>query len=259
MVLCGPRLTHRHTCATLIEAGLNVVGICVCDQRKAGLPFSTILRNIKRKGLAVTLSRTTARLLYEAINRTKDRRIFQRLFDEASIHETLSQWHGATHHTTSYSDAESLAWLRARQPDVFVVHTPYWVGKKVRELPATGIVLGGHPGITPEYRGTHAAFRAVYQGHPEDVGCTVFHLDETLDAGDVVAQERIPIEPGDSFVTLGWKGMKRIAELQAGVLADFDRGVPVPRRPVTPPPDSVFDHPTLREYIHYGRIQDLAR
>ena len=39
-----------------------------------------------------------------------------------------------------------------------------------------------------------------------------------VDTGDIVAQERIPVEKGDSFMTLSWKGMIRIAQLQAAAL-----------------------------------------
>ncbi len=47
VVLCGPRLFHLNTCATLIRSGLNVVGICVADQRTAGIPLSYLLKSIK--------------------------------------------------------------------------------------------------------------------------------------------------------------------------------------------------------------------
>jgi hypothetical protein len=84
-------------------------------------------------------------------------------------------------------------------------------------------------------------------------------LNAGVDTGDVLAQEKIPVEPGDSFVTLGWKGMIRIAELEAQLLSDLESGIPLPAQGVSVPPDSQFDNPTLTELIRYRLRQQYAR
>jgi methionyl-tRNA formyltransferase len=260
VVLCGPKVTHKHTCATLIRHGLNVVGICIADQRSAGLPLKYIRRDVERKGAAVTLSRVMARFLYAIQNSRADRKIFASLFDEQAIESALHGWKGPIHRTADYSAPETLAWLKDQAPDVIVAHTPYWVGKVVRNIPKTKIVLGGHPGVTPHYRGSHSAFWALYRGKPEDVGCTVFTLDDGVDTGDIVAQCRLSIDRGDSFITLGWKGMIQVAEMQALVLRNLDAGVDLPRRRIESLPErSAFDNPTLAEYLTYRSRQRLAR
>lgn len=259
-VVCGPEITHKNTCATLIRKGLNVTGICIADQRTAGLPLQYLRRAAKKKGWRATLSRMLARVQYSVQNSRQDKQIFSRLFDQASIEATLAAWAGPIYRTPNYSTPETLAWLKKLEPDVIVAHTPYWIGKAVRNIPRTRIVLGGHPGLTPNYRGSHSAFWALYRNQPEDVGCTAFVLDEGVDTGDIVAQRRLPIEEGDSFVTLGWKGMITTAEMQAQVLADFDAGVAIPRRPVDHVPEnSEFDNPTLGEYLTYKSRQHAVR
>jgi folate-dependent phosphoribosylglycinamide formyltransferase PurN len=259
VILCGPRLTHLNTCATLIRAGLNVVGICMADQRKAGLPLKYLWKSIERKGIWPTTSRALARLVYSALNARQDRAAYERIFNHQEIDGTLGPWQDRTHRTDDYSNPQTLAWLKERNADVLVVHTPYWVGKKVRDLPRKGIVLGGHPGLTPAYRGSHSAFWAVYFQKPEDVGCTVFMIDSGVDTGDVVAQERIPVEKGDSFMTLSWKGMVRISQLQAEALKNLDAGVELPRRKVSAQPNSEFDNPRLGEFLRYRMRQHLVR
>ncbi|MGA3294921.1 MAG: formyltransferase family protein [Candidatus Acidiferrales bacterium] len=259
VVLCGPELSHLNTCATLIRSGLNVVGICMADQRTAGIPIKYVWKSIRRKGIWPTVSRSLARLAYLALNSRQDQAAYNRLFDRSAIERTLRPYAGRIYHTDDYSNPRTMAWLKEQKPDVFVVHTPYWVGKKVRNLPRTGIVLGGHPGLTPAYRGSHSAFWAIYSQKPEDVGCTVFLVDAGVDTGDVVAQERIPVEKGDSFRTLSWKGMIRIAELQADALKQLDDGVDLPRRKITASPDSEFDNPTLGEFLRYRMRQQFVR
>lgn len=259
VVLCGPRLTHLNTCATLIRSGLNVVGICMADQRTAGIPLQYVLKSARRKGLWPTVSRGLARVAYLAFNVRQDRAAYESLFNRQAIEETLRPFASQTHHTSDYSNPETLAWLKQQDADIFVAHTAYWIGKKVRNLPRKGIVLGGHPGITPVYRGSHSAFWAIYFRKPEDVGCTVFLIDEGVDTGDVVAQERIAVEKGDSFMTLSWKGMIRIAELQAEALRNMDEGREIPRRKVSAMPGSEFDNPTLGEFLRYRLRQQLVR
>lgn len=260
VILCGPELHHQHTCATLIRNGLNVVGICVADQRIAGLPLRYLLRSTQKKGVWDTASRLSARLAYLALNWRRDQAAYRHLFNASELAGTLRPWSDRSHHTRDYSSPETLAWLKERDGDVFVVHTPYWVGKKIRELPRKGIVLGGHPGITPDYRGSHAPFWAVYKQKIEDVGCTVFLIDSGVDTGDIVAQERIPVEKGDSFMTLSWKGMIRIAQLQAQVLNNLDWGIEFSRHRIGAiPPGSEFDNPTLGQFLRYRISQNVVR
>jgi|SRR5579872_2772277 len=259
VILCGPHTAHRNTCATLIGAGLNVVGICMADQRKAGLPLPYLVKSVRQKGLLPTLSRASARIAYRLMDLGRDRAAMTRIFDEPAIEATLFNWNGPIHKTESFSAPETMEWLKATDPDVFVVHTSYWVSKNVRSLPRTGIVLGGHPGITPHYRGSHSAFWAIYFGKLQDVGCTAFLLSDGVDTGDIVAQDRIPIADGDSFITLSWKGMKRTAELQAAAIADLDHGIPLTRKCSPVPANSEFDNPRLGEFLRYRWRQQRVR
>jgi hypothetical protein len=260
VILCGPKLHHLNTCSTLLRGGLNIVGVCIADQRTAGMPMQYLLKSAKKKGLWRTLSRSLARLAYLAVNRKQDQSAYEHLFNRKEIEQTLEPCADRIHRTENYSSPETMAWLKECAADVFVVHTPYWVGKKVRELPRKRIVLGGHPGITPDYRGSHSAFWAIYKQKPEDVGCTVFLIDSGVDTGDIVAQERIPVEKGDSFMTLSWKGMLRISQLQAQVLKKLDDGHALPQRKLgTIPPGSEFDNPTFTEFVRYRLRQQLVR
>ena len=260
VVLCGPMLHHQNTCATLIRSGVNIVGICMADQRTAGMPLRYLIKSARKKGLWRTASRSLARIAYLALNKRRDQAAYRQLFHQRELTETLRLWADRIHHTDDYSNPQTLTWLREREADIFVVHSSYWVSKKVRALPRKGIVLGGHPGITPDYRGSHSAFWALYKQKPEDVGCTVFLIDSGVDTGDIIAQERIPVEKGDSFMTLSWKGMIRIAQLQAEALNKLDQGQGLPRRKITAiPPDSEFDNPTFGEFLRYRLSQKLVR
>src|SRR3954470_21615649 len=111
VVLCGPELVHLNTCATLIESGLNVVGICIANQKTAGIPIQYLLKSAKRKGLWPTVSRVLSRMLYLAVNARQDRVAYSRLFNQKKIEEVLRRVAGRIHHTSNYSSLETMAWL----------------------------------------------------------------------------------------------------------------------------------------------------
>ena len=62
-------------------------------------------------------------------------------------------------------------------------------------------VLNVHPSLLPEFRGLRAVERVLEAG-VDETGVTVHFMVEEVDAGPIVAQERVPILPGDSKETL---------------------------------------------------------
>ncbi len=64
-----------------------------------------------------------------------------------------------------------------------------------------GRILNTHPALLPAFPGAHAVRDALDHG-AKVTGCTVHVVDATLDGGPIVAQEAVPIEPGDDEATL---------------------------------------------------------
>ncbi len=62
-------------------------------------------------------------------------------------------------------------------------------------------VLNVHPSLLPEFRGLRAVERALEAG-VDETGVTVHLMVEEVDAGPVVAQERVPVLPEDTKETL---------------------------------------------------------
>ena len=62
-------------------------------------------------------------------------------------------------------------------------------------------VLNVHPSLLPEFRGLHAVKRTLEAGVGE-TGVTVHFMVEEVDAGPAVAQEAVPVLPGDTEETL---------------------------------------------------------
>lgn len=73
--------------------------------------------------------------------------------------------------------------------------SPWFVGQW------RGRVLNIHPSLLPKYRGLDTHARAIAAGDTVS-GCSVHVLTEELDAGEVLGQAEVPIEPGDTPASL---------------------------------------------------------
>lgn len=64
-----------------------------------------------------------------------------------------------------------------------------------------GRMLNIHPSLLPEFPGLDTHARAIAAGR-RIAGCTVHFVRAEMDAGPIVAQEKVPVEPGDTPDTL---------------------------------------------------------
>jgi phosphoribosylaminoimidazolecarboxamide formyltransferase/IMP cyclohydrolase len=113
-----------------------------------------------------------------------------------------------------------------------------------------GRILNTHPALLPAFPGRHAVADALAHGVTV-TGCTVHLVDQTLDAGPIVAQEAVAIMPGDdeaavheriravehrllpSAVALALAGALSVGPDGRRVTIDLERAdaiLPVPRR-----------------------------
>jgi phosphoribosylglycinamide formyltransferase 1 len=72
-----------------------------------------------------------------------------------------------------------------------------------------------HPSLLPAFPGLDAIGQALAAG-AEETGVTVHFVDEGVDTGPVIAQERVAIEPGDTAETL----YARIREVEHRLLPE---------------------------------------
>jgi phosphoribosylglycinamide formyltransferase-1 len=99
-----------------------------------------------------------------------------------------------------------------------------------------GRILNTHPALLPAFPGWHAVRDALAAGVAE-TGCTVHLATLEMDAGPIVAQEVVPVRPGDSEETLHER--IKVAERRlypatvAWALAELDSG-----REIRPPADA---------------------
>jgi phosphoribosylglycinamide formyltransferase-1 len=81
-----------------------------------------------------------------------------------------------------------------------------------------GRVLNSHPALLPSFKGWHAVREALAYG-VKVTGCTIHIATEETDVGPILAQEAVPVEPGDTEETLH----ERIKVVERRLYADTIR------------------------------------
>lgn len=94
-----------------------------------------------------------------------------------------------------------------------------------------GRMLNIHPSLLPKYPGLHTHERALAAGDAQ-AGCTVHEVTPDLDAGPILGQARVKVEPGDTAETLTARVLEQEHRLYPAVLRRFAEG---DRRPVMLP------------------------
>ena len=85
-------------------------------------------------------------------------------------------------------------------------------------------ILNIHPSLLPDLRGLHTHERALAEGRAEH-GCTVHFVTEELDAGEIVAQARVPVLPGDDAETLAARVLREEHRLYPAALDKVARSL----------------------------------
>lgn len=94
--------------------------------------------------------------------------------------------------------------------------SPWFVGEW------RGRILNIHPSLLPKYRGLETHARAIEAGDRIS-GCSVHIVTEELDAGEVLGQAEVPIEPGDTPAGLEQRVLAAEHQLYPKVLSEFVR------------------------------------
>lgn len=94
-------------------------------------------------------------------------------------------------------DGQLEALLRRDGADLLFVHACHHrLAPEVFEAPRFGTV-NLHPSLLPRHRGPDPTAWVLAAGDGE-TGLTAHYMDEGLDTGPIIAQQKIPVEPGDT-------------------------------------------------------------
>ena len=81
-----------------------------------------------------------------------------------------------------------------------------------------------HGGLSPRYRGADCTFWALYNGEPDQVGCTLHRIDAGIDTGTLIAHVRPEVRESDDELTLFWRGIRDSADAYVEMLGRLEHG-----------------------------------
>jgi methionyl-tRNA formyltransferase len=110
-------------------------------------------------------------------------------------------------------NAEAIETLKNLKPDIVIVAAYGKIlPKAALEIPGFGCI-NVHVSLLPKYRGPSPVQNAILQGEKE-TGVTIMLMDQGVDTGDILAQEKMKIDEKDTTGTL----MPKLADLGAQLL-----------------------------------------
>ncbi len=111
-------------------------------------------------------------------------------------------------------DPEFIHQLQSLQADLFVVVAFRILPEAVFTIPPLG-TINMHPSLLPKYRGAAPIHWTIINGEKE-TGITIIRINQRVDAGEILLQEKFPVFPEDTAGTLH----DRLAEEGGRLLLD---------------------------------------
>jgi phosphoribosylglycinamide formyltransferase-1 len=86
-----------------------------------------------------------------------------------------------------------------------------------------GKIINTHPALLPDFPGAHAVRDALAAGVSE-TGATIHFVDKGIDTGEVIAQVRVKVEPGDTEGSLHERIKQAERDLLVATVRDIAQG-----------------------------------
>ena len=121
------------------------------------------------------------------------------------------------------NDEKFLSWLKRKAPDMILVAScPVIFKKDLLKFPKLGCI-NCHPSLLPKYRGPDPFKAAILFGEKE-TGITYHYMNEGIDAGSIIRQDKITIQDDDTTGDLLEKCEPVIVKNLASILDDIEEG-----------------------------------
>lgn len=212
MILCGRSPRHLYVANRLCECAHPVAIV-----QETGVHWSAkkIVRTLRRGGLWRKASR-----------RLRDRRRFRgdaeaRFFFGTQPARLVRQELLLEVPNINHPDVVALE--GRLQPDVIAVFGTSLIHGSLLSSGRLGI-FNLHGGLSPSYRGADCTFWALFNGEPEQVGCTLHRIDNGIDTGSLIAHICPEVGEGDNELTLFWRGVRDSADVYVEMLERLARG-----------------------------------
>jgi folate-dependent phosphoribosylglycinamide formyltransferase PurN len=212
VILCGGSPRHLYVANRLCRS-LDVVAV-VQEVGRRITPAK--LASLARPRVA---ARKVGRWLRDRKRYAGDREATFFFGDEEARLEQPRLRHAAGH----INDPQVFDTVRKLVPDFVAVFGTSLIRPPLIGLGAKGM-LNLHGGLSPDYRGADCTFWALYNGEPDQVGCTLHFINAGIDTGALIAHVCPQVRDGDDELTLFWRAVRDSADVYATAIERLHRG-----------------------------------
>ena len=212
MILCGRSPRHLYVANALCGAG-NVVAIVQEQGRE--LTVKSLLRKLKPR---VFFQKAWRWLRDRPRYANQDEARF--FFGDQAPWLTQPALIRSVPHINHPAVVRLLEQLK---PDLICVFGTSLIRGELLRGGRLGIV-NLHGGLSPDYRGADCTFWALYNGEPENVGCTLHYINAGIDTGELIAHIRPAVVPNDDELRLFWRAVRESADVYAQFVARLATG-----------------------------------
>ncbi|WNL47093.1 formyl transferase [Dyella sp. BiH032] len=219
--------------------------------------FDIVAVIIERKPSALKMLRYRARKLgaWETLGQFAFI-VYSRLLSHAAHArvESLMRQHGLSDapipddtvtRVASANGKQTVRLLKKLAPQAVVVNGTRILSRKLLDE-VDAPFINTHMGITPAYRGVHGGYWALANDDRAHCGVTVHLVDEGVDTGGILYQDRIDVEPEDNFATYPVLQLAKALPLMKAALLDAAERRLAPQAGIGP--SRQWYHPTLWGY-----------
>ena len=249
---------YQYVKADLLASQYPLDGFVVIGRKRAWWG-EYLWKRARRMGLGRVADELLLRMYWVLFRGAADRRRLQELMGEARQRIPDSYVRPPVDRVDDINSSEAQAKLKELAPDVCVLLVQPLLSEKTFSIPRLGMLVF-HPGVTPEYRGPHAAFWATLNHEFWGIGWSLLRVDQGIDTGPVLAQGSCyaarPLE--ESHVIMQHRshleGIPRVAE----VLRRLERG-DQPRTLMVNRKTTHYTHPGFSDYLRLRRFLKRLR
>jgi folate-dependent phosphoribosylglycinamide formyltransferase PurN len=239
--------------ADWVASRFHFDGFIVIEKTRAGaVPF--LWRRMRRLGILKVVDELLLRLYYMLFRSRRDHRMLRQLMAEVQCDIPATYQRPVVHRVYDINSDEAAGLLTRLAPDVCVLMVQPILKKRILSIPPLGMLVF-HPGLTPEYRGTHSAFWAVLNRELWGIGWSLLRIDAGIDTGVILAQAsaRNPDPLTESHVFLAHKchveGLPGVVASLRKLAAGESPSVSTQGRA-----SHNYTHPGLTDYLKYRKV-----
>jgi folate-dependent phosphoribosylglycinamide formyltransferase PurN len=100
----------------------------------------------------------------------------------------------------SVNSLESIDFIKSVSYDIVLINGTRIISEHVIST-CKALIINLHAGITPNYRGVHGAYWAIFDKKDNLAGVTLHKVDSGVDTGEVIDQKLISVSKQDNYAT----------------------------------------------------------